>query len=89
MNNTTECADFHNGEANTPPASILRLRPRVQDMRNGTFQPIVVYDDGGQGGAIFGDPVPTLKAAGDAACDACERALPAGDWQADGWLSAA
>lgn len=70
-------------------ATTLRLRPRVQDMHNGTFQPIVVMEDGGDGRVIFGDPVATLKEAGDLACDACERAMPTGDWQDDGWLGAA
>ena len=86
MNNSTEAAIEPIFAAINRPASLLRLRPRVQDMHNGSFQPIVVCDDGAQGGVIFGDPVATLKEAGDAACDACERALPAGDWR-DGWLA--
>lgn len=62
----------------------FRLRPRVQDMRNGMFQPIVVYDDGGQGGAIFGESVPTSGEAHTLASSACEAAMPSGEW-ADGW----
>jgi DNA repair protein RadD len=50
-------------------------------MQNGTFQPIVVIDDGGQGGAIFGDPRSTARKALNVARRACdvasESALPA------------
>ena len=66
--------------------STLRLRPRVQRLESRLFQPIVVIDDGGNGSAHFGDGLPTLKEAGDRACEACEGALPDGEWQADGMV---
>jgi hypothetical protein len=38
-------------------------RPRVTDMRNGTFRPEVLIDDGEMGGIILGKPLRTVKAA--------------------------
>jgi hypothetical protein len=64
---------------------MIKLRPRIQDMRNGTFQPIVTVASGPQSSAVFGTPLATVQEAWDAACDACEAALPAGGWSADGW----
>jgi hypothetical protein len=90
-NHTTNSADRDHksdfAEASPRLALALRLKPRVQDMRNGTFQPIVVFDDGGESGAIFGDPVATLKEAADLGRSACEAVFPAGVWR-DGWLAA-
>ncbi len=68
--------------------SIFRLRPCVQRLESGLYQAVVVIDDGGSGSARFGDGLPTLKEASDAACGACEAALPAGEWADDGWFGA-
>lgn len=88
-NFSTESADHKSdfAEAIALPASILGLRPRIQDMRNGTFQPIVLIDDGANGAACFGEPRPTMREASDAARVACEAALPAGVWR-NGWRAA-
>jgi hypothetical protein len=69
------------------PSPLFWLRPRVRAIPNGGFQPIVVFGDGGEGGAIFGDGLPTRREAYDFACEVCEAAIPAGDWQADGSLA--
>jgi len=63
----------------------LRLRPRVQTLPDGKFQPIVVVDDGGGGEAVFGAALLTHQEANDAAIAACNAALPDAKW-ADGWL---
>lgn len=73
---------------NAPQTSALRLRPGVQRLESGSFRPQVTIDDGGNGSIRFGDPLTMLKDAGDAAREACEAALPDGEWRA-GWRSVA
>ena len=65
-------------------SSILRLKPGVQKMEDGSFRPQVLID-AGEGFLRVGDTWPTLKAAHDLACSACE-AVGDGEWL-DGWYS--
>jgi hypothetical protein len=61
------------------PASLI---PHITDMRDGTFRPEVVIDDGKGGDIIFLEPMATVDAAWDRACDEIE--LTSGEWSDDG-----
>jgi hypothetical protein len=54
------------------------LIPHMSDMRDGTFRPEIVIDDGKGGDIRFFEPVPTKRAAWGRACDEIE--LTPGEW---------
>ena len=58
------------------------LIPRVTDMHDGTFRPEIVIDDGSTGDIIFLEPMPSISAAWERACDAIE--IVPGDWTDSG-----
>jgi hypothetical protein len=75
------------GQTPATQSAAFRVRPHVHPLLDGTFQPNVLFDDGGLGNIVCGDPVATLHDASEAAIGACEAALPAGGWRDDGWYA--
>jgi hypothetical protein len=61
---------------------MLVLIPRLTDMRNGTFRPEVVIDDGKMGDIVLLGPMVDADAAWEYACDVVE--LVPGDWTDNG-----
>lgn len=64
----------------------LRVSPRVHALTDGRFQPNVLFDDGGTGNIICGEPVATLEDADKLARSACEAVFPEAKWMGE-WLS--
>jgi len=62
-----------------------RATPGVQDMHDGTFRAQILLETGADCELQLGEICKTLSAAGNAACDQAEAAIPDGEWDGD-WL---
>jgi hypothetical protein len=60
-----------------------RARPGVQDMHDGTFRAQILLENGEDCELQLGEICKTLSAAGNAACDQAEAAIPDGEWNDD------
>jgi hypothetical protein len=60
-----------------------RARPGVQDMHDGTFRAQILLEVGADCELQIGEVCQTLSAAGNAACDQAEAAIPDGEWNDD------
>ena len=67
---------------------ILEIRPRVSDVRDGTFRPEAVIRNTGGGDIEFGESMPTVEAAEKSARALCEQIGGDGEWNGDWYVVA-
>jgi hypothetical protein len=68
--------------------TILGLRPRVSDMKDGTFRPEAVIRNTGRGDIKFAKPLPTIEKAEKSARALCEQIGGDGVWDGE-WYAVA